>query len=173
MSIKHSRVAVPYTNHTPENIFCGDSLFNPDVGSARCDFPGGSTADLCVPLCPPPYPMLTRHSFATATKLLSLPPTYKIYTGHDYPPPDARNTPQALSTVADQREHNKHLKAGTAEADFVRWRTERDTALAEPRLIHQALQVNIRGGGLPAPSGGGKGDRLLHVPVKVAGGRVW
>ncbi|KAL2169776.1 hypothetical protein VTG60DRAFT_5594 [Thermothelomyces hinnuleus] len=146
--------AVHLPGHTPDhmgyligaNIFCGDSIFNSDVGSARCDFPGGNAKDL----------------FQTASKLFSLPPNFKIYTGHDYPPNTPRSTPQAFSTVAEQMEHNKHLRTGTSEADFVRWRTERDAALAEPRLIHQALQVNIRAGRLPR-------DGLLHVPVKVEG----
>ncbi|EAQ87221.1 hypothetical protein CHGG_03840 [Chaetomium globosum CBS 148.51] len=129
---------------SPGNIFCGDSIFNSDVGSARCDFPGGNANDL----------------YQTATKLFTLPPAYKIYTGHDYPPKTPRATPQAASTVAEQMAHNKHLKAGTSQADFVSWRTERDAGLAEPRLIHQALQVNIRAGGLPR-------DGLLHVPVKM------
>ncbi|AEO60579.1 hypothetical protein MYCTH_104582 [Thermothelomyces thermophilus ATCC 42464] len=127
-------------------FFCGDSIFNCDVGSARCDFPGGNAKDL----------------FQTASKLFSLPPNFKIYTGHDYPPNTPRSTPQAFSTVAEQMEHNKHLRTGTSEADFVRWRTERDAALAEPRLIHQALQVNIRAGRLPR-------DGLLHMPVNVEG----
>ncbi|KAK4134712.1 Metallo-hydrolase/oxidoreductase [Trichocladium antarcticum] len=156
--------AMHLPGHTPDhmgyligkNIFCGDTIFNPDVGSARCDFPGGSTADL----------------YATATRLFSLPETYTIYTGHDYPPSGVRDAPQARSTVADQTRHNKHLKTGTSEAEFVRWRTERDSTLAEPRLLHQSLQVNIRGGSLPAPTDGA-GDRLLHVPLKVVGGRAW
>ncbi|KAK4158323.1 hypothetical protein C8A00DRAFT_10970 [Chaetomidium leptoderma] len=152
--------AVHLPGHTPdhmgyligENIFCGDSLFNSDVGSARCDFPGGNANDL----------------FKTATKLFSLPPTFKIYTGHDYPPNNPRSTPQAFSTVAEQMEHNKHLKSGTSETEFVAWRLGRDTGLAEPRLIHQALQVNIRAGRLPK-------DGLLHVPVRVEGGdaKLW
>jgi hypothetical protein len=103
------------------------------------------------------------NSFRTATKLFTLPPTFKIYTGHDYPPKAPRTAPQACSTVAEQRDHNKHLKAGTSEDGFVAWRTERDAGLAEPRLIHQALQVNIRAGRLPR-------DGLLHVPVRVEGG---
>jgi hypothetical protein len=102
-------------------------------------------------------------SYQTATKLFSLPPTFKIYTGHDYPPNTPRATPQAAASVAEQMAHNKHLKSGTSETDFVSWRRERDAALAEPRLIHQALQVNIRAGRLP-------GDGLLHVPVRVEGG---
>ncbi|KAG7286987.1 hypothetical protein NEMBOFW57_006487 [Staphylotrichum longicolle] len=146
--------AVHLPGHTPDhmgyligtNIFSGDSIFNSDVGSARCDFPGGNANDL----------------FQTATKLFTLPPHYKIYTGHDYPPNAPRSTPQAASTVAEQMERNKHLKSGTSEADFVSWRTERDAGLAEPKLIHQALQVNIRAGRLPR-------DGLLHVPVKVEG----
>ncbi|KAK4246520.1 hypothetical protein C7999DRAFT_33041 [Corynascus novoguineensis] len=146
--------AVHLPGHTPDhmgfliggNIFCGDSIFNSDVGSARCDFPGGNARDL----------------FRTASKLLSLPSTFKIYTGHDYPPNMPRSAPQAVSTVAEQIEHNKHLKRGTSEDEFVSWRTERDAALAEPRLIHQALQVNIRAGSLPR-------DGLLHMPVRVEG----
>ncbi|GAB1316687.1 Putative metallo-beta-lactamase domain protein [Madurella fahalii] len=161
--------AVHLPGHTPDhlgyligdNVFCGDSLFNADVGSARCDFPGGDAHKL--------------YNSVTA-KLFSLPPNHKIYTGHDYPPA-GRDRPQASMTVAQQKERNKHLKAGTSEDDFVRWRAERDSSLAEPQLIHQALQLNIRAGALPLPSttgGEGRGsDRLLHVPVKVEGGRVW
>lgn len=145
----------------PANVFCGDSLFNTDVGSARCDFPDGNAHDL----------------YASVAKLFSLPPPTKIYTGHDYPPGgDARHEPRAYTTVAEQREANKHLKTGTSEAEFVAWREGRDAGLAEPRLLHQALQFNIRAGRLPAPRGeevGGFGDRLLHVPVKVKGGRSW
>ncbi|KAK4099359.1 Metallo-hydrolase/oxidoreductase [Parathielavia hyrcaniae] len=149
--------AVHLPGHTPdhmgyliaENIFCGDSIFNSDVGSARCDFPGGNPNDL----------------FRTASKLLALPPTFRLYTGHDYPPKTPRDTPQAWSTVAEQRERNKHLAAGTAEHDFVAWRAARDANLPEPRLMHQALQVNIRAGSLPR-------DGLLRVPVRVEG-EVW
>ncbi|KAL2257742.1 hypothetical protein VTK26DRAFT_9231 [Humicola hyalothermophila] len=110
------------------------------------------------------------------------PPSYKIYTGHDYPPSGSgggRSDPQAFSTVAEQRARNKHLREGVAEADFVAWRNERDATLAEPRLIHQAVQVNIRAGKLPAPlrsregeagsAAEGEGERLLHVPIRVAG----
>lgn len=98
-------------------------------------------------------------------KLLGLPANYRIFTGHDYPP-DGRDGPLPSHTVAEQRERNKHLRDGVVEDDFVRWRAERDTALAEPRLIHQSLQFNIRAGRLPALTGPA-GDRLLHVPLKV------
>ncbi|KAK4660952.1 hypothetical protein QC762_123510 [Podospora pseudocomata] len=136
--------------HTPDhvgyligdNIFCGDSLFLPDVGSARCDFPGGDAVQLY-------------HSVQT---LFSLPPHYKIYTGHDYPSGD-RSDPVPYTTVAEQQERNKHLKIGTTQQEFVNWRQERDSGLGEPRLLHQSLQVNIRGGRLPRSG-------MLVLPLK-------
>ncbi|KAK0701847.1 beta-lactamase-like protein, partial [Lasiosphaeria miniovina] len=154
--------AIHLPGHTPDhmgymigaNVFCGDSLFNSDVGSARCDFPGGDAHEL----------------YNSVAKLFSLPKHYKIWTGHDYPPGGgARGEPLAYMTVGEQKEQNKHLKAGTAEDAFVSWREGRDAALAEPRLMHQALQFNIRAGKLPAPADGGGGDMLLHVPVKIVG----
>lgn len=145
--------------HTPDhigyqigdNVFTGDSIFDADVGSARCDFPGGDATNL----------------YNSAKTLLSLPLSFRLYSGHDYPPGgEGRKKPLAFMTVAEQNESNKHLKAGVVEEDFVKWRTERDAALAEPRLIHQALQFNIRAGQLPRPTE--HGYRLLHVPLKVA-----
>lgn len=138
--------------HTPDhvgyligdNIFCGDSLFLPDVGSARCDFPGGDAVQLY-------------HSVQT---LFSLPPHHKIYTGHDYPSGD-RSDPVPYTTVAEQQERNKHLKIGTTQQEFVNWRQERDSELGEPRLLHQSLQVNIRGGRLPRSG-------MLVLPLKGA-----
>ncbi|KAH8904198.1 metallo-beta-lactamase superfamily protein [Coniochaeta sp. PMI_546] len=152
--------AVHLPGHTPDhlgymigsNVFCGDSLFNVDVGSARCDFPGGNASDL----------------YNSARKLLSLPDDYRIWTGHDYPPGgDVRKDPLPYYTVADQRKANKHLKDGVQEHEFVQWRKDRDVTLAEPKLIHQALQVNIRAGRLPVLSA--SGDRLMHIPLKVRG----
>jgi glyoxylase-like metal-dependent hydrolase (beta-lactamase superfamily II) len=147
--------------HTPdhlgyqigENVFTGDSIFNPDVGSARCDFPGGSAHQL----------------YRSMRDLLSLPPHYRLYTGHDYPSGD-RKEPQAFSTVAEQNEGNKHVKAGVPEEQFVKWRAERDATLSEPRLIHHALQFNIRAGRLPQASP--HGYRFLHIPLKVPG-TIW
>ncbi len=150
--------------HTPDhigynignNVFTGDSIFNPDVGSARADFPGGSSTDL----------------FNSTRTLLSLPPHYRLYTGHDYPP-ETRSASvtgekhRPFTTVAEQNEQNKHVKHGVEEADFVKWRSERDSTLGEPRLLHQALQFNIRAGRLP-PSTGDSGDRYLHVPIKLS-----
>ena len=118
--------------------------------------------------------MSHEHSFTSVSKLFSLPDNYKIWTGHDYPPggETGRQEPLAYTTVAEQKRANKHLKVGTTEEEFVAWLNGRDSNLAEPRLIHQALQFNIRAGRLPAPRGG-QGDRLLHVPLKVLGQQLW
>ncbi|KAJ4329677.1 hypothetical protein N0V87_010662 [Didymella glomerata] len=148
--------------HTPDHIgyligksvFTGDSIFNPDVGSARCDFPGGSSHAL----------------YDSMQKLLSLPQDFRLYTGHDYPP-EAREpsehgkTWKAFTTVQEQSHSNKHVRNGVSQHEFVKWRTERDAALAEPRLLHQSLQVNIRGGHLPQRTG--DGFHFLMVPLKV------
>lgn len=134
--------------------FTGDSIFNPDVGSARCDFPAGSANDLC----------------RSMRSLLSLPPHYRLYTGHDYPP-ERRATAttgeryKAYTTVAEQSDEKIHVKVGVPEEKFVEWRTGRDASLPEPRLLHQALQFNIRAGRLPARNA--EGYRFLKVPLKV------
>lgn len=149
--------------HTPdhigyvigENVFTGDSIFNPDVGSARCDFPGGSAEAL----------------YGSMQKLLSLPPHYRLYTGHDYPPEGRAVSEEhgqkwkAFTTVEEQKQSNKHAKDGTSEHEFVKWRSERDETLAEPRLLHQSLQVNIRGGNLPRKTA--DGYHFVTVPLKV------
>lgn len=94
-------------------MFTGDSIFNPDVDSACCDFPVGSATALF-------------HSMRT---LLSLPAHFRLYTGHDYPPGE-RGVPLPCTTVAEQNERNKHVKRGVEEAQFVQWRSERDVRLA-------------------------------------------
>lgn len=131
------------------NVFAGDSLFNHDVGSARCDFPGGNARDL----------------FASVRKLLDLPEDTKVWTGHDYPP-EGRG-PVAATAVGKQKTDNKHLGNGVKEEEFAKWREGRDSGLGEPRLMHWALQINIRAGDMPKPTK--SGDRLLHVPVKMQG----
>jgi glyoxylase-like metal-dependent hydrolase (beta-lactamase superfamily II) len=149
--------------HTPdhvgyligENVFTGDSIFNPDVGSARADFPGGSAATL----------------YSSTQTLLGLPKDYRLYVGHDYPP-DARaendigEKHKPYTTVKEQREENKHVKEGTTEEEFVKFRLERDAVLGEPRLLHQSLQFNIRAGKLPEATE--SGDRFLRIPVKAS-----
>ena len=104
------------------------------------------------------------------TKLYALPDDCRIYVGHDYPPgggpPNGRTGPRAWATVAEQRKTNKHVRDGVGQDEFVAWRNERDRSLAEPRLIHQALQFNIRGGRLPEASE--HGHRFFHVPLKIS-----
>jgi glyoxylase-like metal-dependent hydrolase (beta-lactamase superfamily II) len=136
-----------------ETVFTGDSIFNPDVGSARCDFPGGDSRALW-------------HSMQ---KLLSLPLYYRLYTGHDYPAKNAdgaetRDT-VPFTTVQDQREQNRHVREGTDQEEFVQWRSERDRSLGEPKLLHPSLQVNIRGGKLPKNTHTGR--VYFKLPVDV------
>lgn len=111
--------------------FVGDSIFMPDFGTARCDFPGGDASLL----------------YESIQKLFALPPQTKLYTGHDYPP-EGRPVRCAV-TVAEQREANVHVKDGTAKAEFVAMRKKRDESLSLPALILPAIQVNIRAGHLP------------------------
>lgn len=145
--------------HTPDhsgykigsNVFTGDSIFNPDVGSARCDFPNGDARAL----------------YKSMQRLLALPAHFRLYTGHDYPPADSGREPLAFVTVAEQLKGNKHVKQGTSEDEFVEWRQTRDATLNEPKLLHQALQVNIRGGRLPVSPDGSQRTFLLvpfHIP---------
>ncbi|KAJ5985200.1 hypothetical protein N7499_008522 [Penicillium canescens] len=153
-----SAKAIHLPGHTPdhlgymigENLFCGDSLFHTDIGTARCDFPGGSARDL----------------YASGRKLLSLPDHYKIWTGHDYPP-EGRSEPVPWMSVRDHKRLNKHLKEGICEEEFVALRRERDGGLKAPRLLHQSLQINIRAGRLPKVEE--SGFRFLHVPLVVGG----
>lgn len=151
--------------HTPDhigyiigsNVFVGDSIFNPDVGSARCDFHGGSAKQL----------------YDSMQKLLSLPSHYKLYTGHDYPPPTREASAGELdtgaipfTTVEMQRKENKHVKSGTPKEEFVKWRSERDIGLSEPKLLYQAMHVNLRGGRLPSVSS--ENFKFSHVPINIA-----
>jgi len=137
-----------------DHVFCGDSLFNVDIGTARCDFPGGSAQDL----------------FKSGRRLLSFPDHVKIWTGHDYPTA-ARPDPVPYVTVGGHKERNKHLMDGTTEAQYVSLRQQRDATMAEPRLLHQSIQINIRGGRLPAPTE--SGQRFVHLPLKMLGQEWW
>lgn len=149
-------MAMHVPGHTPDhmgykigdNVFVGDSIFHADLGSARADFPGGSAEAL----------------FSSGRKLLSLPNHVKLWSGHDYPPAD-RKEPAPFMTVQQHREQNKHLKDGVSEQEFVLLRQKRDATLAEPKLLHQSLQMNIRAGRLPEPTA--SGDRMLCVPLKL------
>ena len=132
-----SVIAVP--GHTPacvayqvgDAVFVGDTMFMPDVGTARCDFPGGDAKTL----------------YASVRKLLSLPTDTRLFMCHDYPP---NNRPVAFeTTVAEQRAKNIHVHDGISEAQFVEMRTKRDATLEMPVLILPAVQINIRAGELP------------------------
>ncbi|HUG99898.1 MAG TPA: MBL fold metallo-hydrolase [Gammaproteobacteria bacterium] len=128
-----------------DTAFVGDTLFSPDYGSARCDFPGGDAATL----------------YRSVRRLYALPADTRLFLCHDYPP-DGRE-PRCEWSIADQREGNIHIKAATSEDDFVAMRRERDATLSMPALIIPAVQVNIRAGRLPEPEG--NGTRYLRVPV--------
>ncbi|MDP5292880.1 MBL fold metallo-hydrolase [Oceanimonas sp. CHS3-5] len=140
--------------HTPADIayvvnertvFVGDTLFMPDLGTARCDFPGGSAERL----------------YQSVQRLLALPESTDIYVCHDYPPKGREHA--CRTTVAEQKQGNIHVRDGVGQAAFVTMRTERDATLAVPRLILPSIQVNIRAGRLPDPDE--QGRRYLKVPL--------
>ncbi len=145
--------ALHVPGHTPADmayqvddaVFVGDTLFMPDVGSARCDFPGGSAATL----------------YRSVKRLLSLPPETRLFMCHDYPP--AGREAAWETTVAEQRARNIHLHDGVTEEQFVAMRTQRDATLAMPTLILPAIQVNINAGRLPEPDA--NGVRYLRIPI--------
>ncbi|WP_326890319.1 bifunctional sulfur transferase/dioxygenase Blh [Rhizobium beringeri] len=132
--------------------FVHDTLFMPDSGTARADFPGGDARVL----------------WKSIQDILALPDETRIFTGHDYQP-DGR-APRWESTVADQKKFNRHL-AGVTEEEFVALRTKRDKTLPMPKLILHALQVNIRGGRLPEPEA--NGQRYLKFPLDALQGAAW
>jgi glyoxylase-like metal-dependent hydrolase (beta-lactamase superfamily II) len=125
--------------------FVGDTLFMPDVGTARCDFPGGDARTL----------------YASIRKLLSLPGDTELYMCHDYPPPEREV--RWRTTVAEQRAANIHVRDAITEDDFVAMRTARDATLGMPRLIIPSIQLNIRAGVLPEPES--NGIRYLKTPL--------
>ena len=141
--------------HTPacmayeigDSIFVGDTLFMPDVGTARCDFPGGSAS----------------HLYRSIQSILKYPPNTKLYMCHDYPPNG--RTPEYQSTVADQKEANIHVHDGITEEQFVAMRTKRDAGLEMPVLILPSIQVNIRAGHMPTAEG--NGTAYLKIPLNA------
>ncbi len=132
--------------------FVHDTIFMPDSGTARADFPGGDAHKL----------------WQSISAILALPDVTRIFTGHDYQP--GGRTPRWESTVGEQKRSNPHL-AGVSEQDFVQLRTARDRTLPMPKLILHALQVNIRGGRLPAPEANGR--RYLKIPLNALEGAAW
>lgn len=141
--------------HTPADmafvvgdaVFVGDTMFMPDVGSARCDFPGGDAHQL----------------YQSVRRILDLPPQTRLFMCHDYPP--ATRESQAMCTVADQRQGNIHVRDGISETEFVAMRQARDATLAMPNLILPSVQVNIRAGHLPPAESDGR--HYLKLPVNV------
>ncbi len=144
--------------HTPacmsyrigDALFVGDTLFQPDHGTARCDFPGGSASTL----------------WDSIQRLYALPPETRVYTCHDYQP---GGRPLAYqSTLREQREENRQLRADTSREEFVTFRKERDATLSMPTLILPAIQVNVRAGHFPEPEA--NGVSYLKLPLNVFGG---
>ncbi len=125
--------------------FVGDTLFMPDVGTARCDFPGGDAGML----------------YDSIDKLLSLPGSTRLYMCHDYPP--AGRDFKFVTTVAEQRTANIHVGNGRSKSDFIALREERDAELDAPRLILPSLQVNIRAGNLP----GAEENGVLYLKIPL------
>ncbi|HAJ12675.1 MAG: MBL fold metallo-hydrolase [Hydrogenophaga sp.] len=149
--------ALRVPGHTPADmaylvdgaVFVGDTLFMPDVGTARADFPGGDARAL----------------YRSIRRILSLAPETRMYVCHDYPP---ENRPAAWeTTVAEQRASNIHVRDGISEDEFVRMRTARDATLEVPTLILPSLQVNIRAGQLPPAED--NGVSYLKIPLNLLG----
>jgi glyoxylase-like metal-dependent hydrolase (beta-lactamase superfamily II) len=144
---------IPTPGHTNDSVtylvgdaaFVGDSLFMPDGGTARCDFPGGDAHVL----------------YESIQRLYALPPETRVFVCHDYGPGGRER--QHETTIAAQRGGNIHVREGVSEAEFVELRTRRDATLAVPDLLYPSVQVNVRAGELPPPESNGR--RYLKIPV--------
>lgn len=147
--------AISVPGHTPADmayqvnngVFVGDTLFMPDVGTARADFPGGDAHQL----------------YRSIQKILSLPPDTKLFMCHDYPP--AGRSPQWECRVSEEKSHNIHVKEGVTEDAFVAMRTKRDATLELPVLMLPAIQANIRAGRLPEPES--NGIAYFKIPINA------
>lgn len=148
--------AIHTPGHTPacmtyvigDAAFVGDTIFMPDFGTARCDFPGGDARSL----------------FRSVRRIFALPDETRLFMCHDYGTPD-RKTPAWESTVGEERQKNVHLREGVAEDDFVELRTTRDAKLGMPRLIIPSVQVNMRAGKMPPAED--NGTIYLKVPLNT------
>ncbi|MDX1787503.1 MAG: MBL fold metallo-hydrolase [Psychrobacter sp.] len=145
----HTRADMAYLAADDEKtvVFVGDTLFAPDVGTARCDFPGGDAKTL----------------YQSIQKLLALPDETLMYLCHDYPSQGRKHCP--TTTVAAQKLSNVHVKDGINEAEFVEMRERRDDSLEMPRLIIPSVQLNIDAGHFPKPED--NGTRYLKVPINA------
>lgn len=151
LSPGHTLASITYV--AGDAAFIHDTLFMPDYGSARADFPGGDATALW-------------HSIQ---RILALPEATRLFTGHDYMP-NGRE-PRWESTVGEQKAHNKHLQQASSEAAYVAMRQKLDAKLPMPKLLLHSLQVNIAGGRLPAPESNGK--RYLKLPLDALPGAAW
>ena len=148
--------AIHTPGHTPacmtwvigDAAFVGDTLFMPDFGTARCDFPGGDARQL----------------YRSIQKIFALPDTTRLFMCHDYKAP-GRDEYRWETTVAEEKRHNVHVREGVSEDEFVAMRTARDKTLGMPRLIIPSVQVNMRAGELPPPED--NGTCYLKVPLNV------
>ena len=147
----HTLCSIAYV--AGDAAFIHDTLFMPDGGTARADFPGGSASVL----------------WRSIQRILALPDETRLFTGHDYRP--GGREPRWESTVAEQRRDNIHLQKASTEAEFVALREARDRTLPMPKLILHSLQVNIRGGRLPEPEA--NGTRYLKIPLDGLKGAAW
>lgn len=141
----HTPACVAY--HIGDVVFVGDTMFMPDVGTARCDFPGGDAKTL----------------YASVGKILSLPEETRLFMCHDYPPTDRAVAFE--TTVGEQRKKNIHVHDGISEAAFVDMRTKRDATLEMPVLILPAVQINIRAGDLPPAES--NGVAYVKIPLNA------
>lgn len=147
----HTLASITYV--IGDAAFIHDTMFMPDSGTARADFPGGSSARL----------------YRSIMEILSLPDETRLFTGHDYQP--GGREPRWESTVAEQKAANTHMSVCRSEAEYVALRDARDRTLPMPKLILHALQVNINGGRLPEPEANGR--RYLRFPLDALGGAAW
>jgi glyoxylase-like metal-dependent hydrolase (beta-lactamase superfamily II) len=157
LNIGQMRVDVMHTpGHTPacltyvigDTAFVGDTLFMPDFGTARCDFPGGSASDL----------------YQSIQRILSLPDDTRVFVGHDYKAP-GRDEFAWETTIGEQKALNIHIGEGRPMEEFVTMRTARDGKLGMPRLILPSIQTNMRAGQMPEPEDDGKS--YFKVPINT------
>ena len=145
---------IPTPGHTPaclsyvveDAVFVGDTLFMPDYGTARCDFPKGSASML----------------FDSVQQLFHLPEHMRVFLCHDYLP-ENRDRYQCETTIQEQKQGNVHIHQGVTKAEFVEMRTRRDASLSMPKLILPAIQINMNAGRMPEPES--NGQRYLKLPL--------
>jgi glyoxylase-like metal-dependent hydrolase (beta-lactamase superfamily II) len=148
--------AIHTPGHTPacmshligDALFVGDTIFMPDFGTARCDFPGGDAGTL----------------YDSIQKLFALPDATRVFLCHDYKAP-GRNDYVWETTIGAEKQSNIHVKTGTSRDDFIKMRTTRDATLAMPKLILPSVQINMRAGDLPEPED--NGQRYMKIPINA------